>query len=165
MYSNYDSFVHLLRQRALDQPETQIYRFLPDGENEDAALTYGELDQSARAIAASLQSEGEAGDRVLLMYPPGLEYIAAFFGCLYAGMIAVPIYPPRSNRNFERIQSVVADADAKFILTTSTVFSRNEVTLTGATGGNALRWLATDNLASVQANDWREPDIDANSLA
>src|SRR5215213_5786030 len=165
MYSNSDSFVHLLREKALDQPETQIYRFLPDGENEDATLTYGELDQRARAIAASLQSQGEAGDRVLLMYPPGLEYIAAFFGCLYAGMVAVPIYPPRSNRNFERIHSVVADADAKFILTTNTVVSRSEIALTGATDGNALRWLATDDLAGDRANDWRQPDIDADSLA
>src|SRR5215213_1477533 len=127
MYSNPYSFVHLLRRRASDQPDRLIYRFLPDGENEDATLTYGELDHRARAIGAWLQSEGEAGDRVLLMYPPGLDYVAAFFGCLYAGMIAVPIYPPRSNRNFERIQSIVADADANFVLTTNTLFSRNEM--------------------------------------
>ena len=65
MTSNFSSFVHLLRQRALDQPETQIYRFLPDGENEEATLTYGQLDHRARAIAAHLQSEGAAGERAL----------------------------------------------------------------------------------------------------
>src|SRR5689334_24884712 len=121
MTSNPSSFVHLLRQRALDQPEQQIYSFLCDGENEEASLSYGELDLRARAIAGRLQSEGVAGDRVLLVYPAGLEYIAAFFGCLYAGMIAVPIYPPRPNRTLERFQSIVADADAAFALTVDTV--------------------------------------------
>ncbi|HEY6802289.1 MAG TPA: amino acid adenylation domain-containing protein [Pyrinomonadaceae bacterium] len=163
MYSLPDNFVHLLRQRALDQPETQIYCFLPDGETEDATLTYGELDQRARAVAASLQGAGEAGDRVLLMYPAGLDYISAFFGCLYAGMVAVPIYPPRSNRNFERIQSIVADAAAKIILTTNTVVSRNEMTLTSA--ADTVRLLATNTLDSDLANDWRQPEVDGDSLA
>ena len=121
------TLVDLLRVRALEQPDRNAYTFIKDDEQE-VCWTYGELDRRARSIAASLQTLGAQGERVLLLYPPGLEYIAAFFGCLYAGMIAVPIYPPRSNRNFERIQSVVADADAKFILTTNTVVSRNEVT-------------------------------------
>ena len=61
-------------------------------------LTRGELDRRARALAARLQARGLAGRRALLLYPPGLEFIAAFFGCLYAGVVAVPAYPPRPNR-------------------------------------------------------------------
>jgi amino acid adenylation domain-containing protein len=163
--SNISTFVHLLRRRALDQPETQIYCFLLDQENEEATLTYGELDLRARAIAAALQAEGAARDRVLLMYQPGLDYIAAFFGCLYAGMIAVPIYPPRANRNLERIESIVADADARFALTTNTILSRNGTTFAGDDNGNALRWLATDTIADDQATEWQQPTVDAASLA
>ena len=165
MTSQISSFVHLLRQRALDQPDTQIYRFLRDGENEEATLTYGELDLRARAIGARLQAEGVAGDRALLMYPPGLDYIAAFFGCLYAGMIAVPIYPPRANRNMERIQSIVADADAKLALTIDTVLSRNGTMLSTEANGNTLRWLATDSIVNGHATDWQQPTVDAESLA
>ena len=165
MTSQISSFVHLLRQRAFDQPDTQIYRFLRDGENEEATLTYGELDLRARAIGARLQAEGVAGDRALLMYPPGLDYIAAFFGCLYAGMIAVPIYPPRANRNMERIQSIVADADAKLALTIDTVLSRNGTMLSTEANGNTLRWLATDSIVNGHAIDWQQPTVDAESLA
>ena len=162
MSSNPASFVHLLRQRALDQPERQIYRFLPEGESEGAALSYGELDLRARAIAAQLQSEGAPGDRVLLMYPAGLEYIAAFFGCLYAGMIAVPLYPPRPNRTLHRIQSVVTDAEAKFALTTDTVLSRTDVNEHRL---HAMRWWATDKIADDQALEWQPPAVDAETLA
>jgi amino acid adenylation domain-containing protein len=165
VFSNHSSFVHLLRQRALEQPEQQIYSFLPDGENEEASLTYGELDLRARAIAGVLQSEGEAGDRVLLVYPAGLEYIAGFFGCLYAGMIAVPVYPPRPNRTLERFQSIVADADARFALTSDAVLSRNGASFAGETHGSTLRWLATDNIAADQAVQWHQPTLDAGSLA
>lgn len=165
MTSDLYSFVHLLRQRAADQPQQQIYRFLSDGENEEASLSYGELDLRARAIAARLQIEGVAGDRVLLVYPAGLEYIAAFFGCLYAGMIAVPIYPPRPNRTLERFESIVADADAKFALTTDAVFSRNAASPASEVNGSALRWLATDKIANNQATEWQQPSIDASTLA
>ena len=88
------TLVDLLRERALRHPDRRAYTFLVDGESEEQHLTYGELDRQARAIAAQLQGLGMTGERALLLYPPGLEYIAGFFGCLYAGTIAVPAYPP-----------------------------------------------------------------------
>jgi amino acid adenylation domain-containing protein len=159
------NFVDLLRTRALHQPERQIYTFLPDGDNEAAALSYGELDLHARAIAARLQAEGAAGDRVLLMYPAGLEYIAAFFGCLYAGMIAVPVYPPRPNRTLQRLESIIADAGAKFALTTDTVLSRIGTLFTEEHLLNAIRWLATDKIRDDAAIEWRQFTVDADTLA
>jgi acyl-CoA synthetase (AMP-forming)/AMP-acid ligase II len=69
---------------------------LPDGETEGEQLSYGELDRRSRAIASQLQGLGLSGERALLLYPPGLDYLAAFFGCLYAGVVAVPAYPPRN---------------------------------------------------------------------
>src|SRR5437773_4657660 len=100
----------ILRLRAQEQPDRLAYIFLEDGETESGRLTYAELDQKARVIAAELRSDAtpstsSGGERTLLLYPPGLEYIAAFFGCLYAGVIPVPAYPPRLNRPEPRLQT------------------------------------------------------------
>src|SRR5919107_6045400 len=100
--------------------ELSSYTFLGDGEAEDSSITYGDLDLEARAVASRLQSAGvAAGERALLLYPPGLPYVAAFFGCLYAGLIAVPAYPPRLNRPISRLRSMVADSQATVALTTT----------------------------------------------
>ena len=79
------SLVDILRQRAQNQPEQKAYIFLQNGETESGTLTYGELDRQARALAARLQSW--QGERALLLYPSRLEFITAFFGCLYAGLV------------------------------------------------------------------------------
>ena len=89
-------------------------------------MTYEELDRQARAIGAWLESLDLVGQRALLLYPAGLDFIAGFFGCLYAGVVAVPVYPPRRNRSLERIQAIADDAEAKVALTTDTVLSRIE---------------------------------------
>ncbi len=117
------TLVDILRWRASHQPDQKAYAFLTKDE-EEQGLTYAELDRQARAIGAMLQRRGAIGERVLLLYPAGLEYIAAFFGCLYAGALAVPAYPPRSNRSIGRIESIVADAQAKFVLTHSQILSK-----------------------------------------
>ena len=94
----------LLRQRAVQSPTQIAYTFLGSEGEEQASLTYKELDRQARVIAAYLRMLNVAGKRVLLLYPPGLDYIAAFFGCLYAGAVAVPAYPPRPNQSMHRLQ-------------------------------------------------------------
>ena len=95
-----------LRERAQREPERRAYTFLTDGEEEQGSLTYAGLDARARAIAAALQERCRPGDRALLLCPPGLEFAAAFFGCLYAGVVAVPAYPPRSARALPRLRSI-----------------------------------------------------------
>src|SRR5207247_6966860 len=90
------TLVELLRWRAAHQPDQRAYTFLVDGESQEVHLTYQELDRQARAIGVLLASVATPGGRALLLYPPGLDYIAAFFGCLYAGIVAVPpIHPTR----------------------------------------------------------------------
>ena len=90
-----NTLVQLLRFRALNNPEGEAFTFLSDAGESVVAMTYQELDRRVRAVACALQSRNLAGERALLLYPPGLEYITAFFGCLYAGVVAVPAYPPR----------------------------------------------------------------------
>ena len=84
------NLIEILRFRATHQPDKQAYVFLADDGTEEAHLTYAELDWQARVIGAQLQAVGAQGERVELLYPAGIAYIAAFFGCLYAGAIAVP---------------------------------------------------------------------------
>ncbi len=118
------TLVDLLRWRAVTEPDTRAYTYIKDGDKKEIHLTYGELDKRARSIAAALRRKGLEGQRALLLYPPGLDYISGFFGCLYAGVIAVPAYPPdpnRLNRSLPRLQAIVNDAKATVALTTDSI--------------------------------------------
>lgn len=159
------SLLELLRLRSENDPDKVAYTFLADGETETDTLTYRLLDQRARAIAAKLQSCSVMGDRVLLIYPSGLEFITAFFGCLYAGVLAVPAYPPRQNHHLSRLESIVFNSQAKIVLTTTSVLAiiKNK-TITNQIL-NKLTWLETDTIPTNLASDWQEPIIDRNSLA
>lgn len=164
----FSNLVELLRRRALRQPERRAYTFLADGEAEEVHLTYGELDRQARAIAAILQDLNAAGERALLLYPPGLDYIAAFFGCLYAGVIAVPVYPPdpvRLNRTLPRLQTIARDARAKIALTTGAILEMRDLLWNQAEDLRALHWLATDHAAKETAGSWKEPLVTRDSIA
>ena len=100
---NCSTVIELLRLRSFNQPNRDAFTFLLDGETQQATLTYQELDRLARRIAAQLQARGLTGVRALLLYPAGLDFLIAFFGCLYAGVVAVTAYPPRNKRNTPRI--------------------------------------------------------------
>jgi amino acid adenylation domain-containing protein len=163
--SVYRNLIDLLGHRASAQPRRQAYTFLSDGETEEVSLTYEELDRQARAIGARLQELGAGGGRVLLLYPPGLEYVSAFFGCLYAGAVAVPAYPPRRNRSLLRLQSIIADAGAKFALTTTGLLSKVEHLLPAAGRPGGLGWLATDGLGADAAERWQDPTPGGEALA
>ncbi|MEW6028989.1 MAG: amino acid adenylation domain-containing protein [Chloroflexota bacterium] len=159
------TLVDLLRQRAEQYPVNLAYRFLEDDGSDILAVTYGELDQRARAVAAWLETHGARGERVLLLYPAGLDYIAAFFGCLYAGAAAVPAYPPRLNRPVPRIQAIVADSQAKFALTTSAILHNIEQRFEQSPDLKALSWLDTEHVPSGSEAEWRDPNINADTLA
>ncbi len=123
------TLVDLLRDRASQYPEKVAYTFLEDGEYEVSHFTYRQLDEKARAIAAYLQAQLKIGDRVLLVYPQGLEAIAALLGCLYAGMIAIPAPAPetsRLKRTLPRLEAIAADAGASLILTTASLLTKRD---------------------------------------
>ena len=162
---NPQTFVELLRSKSLRHPDRLAYTFLVDGEREEQKLTYGELDQQARAIAARLQASELDGQRVLLLYAPGLDYIAAFLGCLYAGVIAIPAYPPRNNQSLLRLQMIHADAQAAAILSTSLIKARAELLFAEVPALKILPWITTDTLESRLAATWTPPEIDVRSLA
>jgi acyl-CoA synthetase (AMP-forming)/AMP-acid ligase II/acyl carrier protein len=161
----YQNFIEVLQTRARQQPNDRIFVFLKDGETESAELTYFQLDRQARVIAAHLQSLNLAGERALLLYPSGLEFISAFLGCLYAGVIAVPAYPPRPNRSFQRIQSIVQDAQAIAILTNSTLYPSLASKLALLLPPQFQHWIATDTLTFDLASQWQKVSIQPETIA
>ncbi|MFI4873915.1 MAG: aminotransferase class I/II-fold pyridoxal phosphate-dependent enzyme [Blastopirellula sp. JB062] len=157
--------VDRLRYRAEHQGPQVAYAYLVDGEDDKLEMTYAQLDEAARALAARLQSLNMHGERALLLFSPGMEFITAFYACLYAGVVAVPAYPPRRNRNMVRIQAIADDAQAKIALTTSDVLDRVTPMLDEAPHLKQLHWLATDSEKFVDPEKWRMPDIDEKTLA
>ncbi|QEH34734.1 Tyrocidine synthase 3 [Aquisphaera giovannonii] len=118
----FESLTELLGSRAAEGPDRPLFSFLADGDGDVAgsdlpALSRGELMLRSRALAARLQAKGLAGSRALLLFPPGLEFLVGFFGCLHAGVVAVPAYPPRLNRPMTRLRSIAADAEPAVVLT------------------------------------------------
>lgn len=165
-----ETIADILGARGQTQADRTAFIFLQDGETESDRLTYAELDRRARAIAARLQTCSRPGDRVLLLYPPGLEYIAAFFGCLYAGVVAVPAYPPRPNRSLQRLQAIAEDAEAAIALTLTTTLTSLQRRLAPtlgqeATALQALQWLATDVIPDAVAQDWQPISFKPDALA
>ncbi|MEM7307331.1 MAG: SDR family NAD(P)-dependent oxidoreductase [Planctomycetota bacterium] len=137
------SFVEVLQARAEAAPERLAFRFLAEGGGEDVELGFAELDRRARALAARLVEAGAAGERVLLLSPPGPDNVVAFFACLYAGAIAVPLPPPRRARADGRLRAIRERSGAAFALADDV--TRERVSSSGElpTDGEGLRWLAS----------------------
>ena len=161
----YPTLIHLLDDRAQKQANKVAYIFLNNGETESATLTYQQLQQQAKAIAAKLQQKVSPGDRALLLYPSGLEFIIAFFGCLYAGVIAVPAYPPRRNQNLARLESISNDCQAKIALTTQALLPNLESRLEQDPQFTSLHWLATDSVDPASLSAWIDPQSSSETLA
>ncbi|CCQ64803.1 Long-chain-fatty-acid--CoA ligase [Crocosphaera watsonii WH 0402] len=154
-----ESFVSLLKERAAYQSSKTAYTFLSSGKTEESSLTYQQLDRKARELGAILYGLGLKGERALLMYNPGLDFVVAFFACLYAGVIAVPVYPPKRNQSFHRLQAIIKDCDAKEILTTSNILSNLQQGLIDRHELHSLKFLATDNLPIQFSQTYNLPEI------
>jgi len=162
------TLVEVLQWRARSQADVRAFTFLDNGEEEKDHLTYGELDQRARIIAAFLLSLAKTPERAVLLYPPGLEFIAAFFGCLYAGWVAVPAYPPhlvRWPQALPRLRAIRQDAQPLVALTESRFLARASQMLEQAPDLRTLTWRGTDVLEKESANQWRDPGVTGDSVA
>lgn len=158
------NLVELLHWQAQQHPNHPAYIFIAGG-IETERLSYAALDRRARAIASMLQTSVESGARVLLLYPPGLEYIAAFFGCLYAGAVAIPSYPPRINRPDARLQGIVNDSQTQIALTTPAIRSNIERRFKHTPKLATVQWEVTDDIDDAWAPRWQPPVISDDTLA
>lgn len=169
---NFQTIGELLRWRAQAHPERLLFTFLENGETEDRKVTFRELDRQARIVAAQLHTRLEAGERALLLYPPGIDYIIGFMGCLYAGVIAVPAYPPdpaRLGRTLPRLQAIAADAEASLILSIRPILQMAQFLFSQAPDLAGLPQLATDTLhdelANALADVWEPADNNIETIA
>jgi amino acid adenylation domain-containing protein len=157
--------VHLLREHADTRPSDHAFRFVDEGMT---PVSYQELDVAARKVAAALIDAGATGRPVLLLYPPGREYVAGFLGCLYAGALAVPAYPPdptRLERTLPRLRALTADCGARIALSITGLAEAARSLREQAPELAALRWLATDALPDSLAGSWTQPRLDERTPA
>ena len=159
------NLVQLVQFRAKTEPNEPAFIYLANGVDDEIVMTNAALDRQARRIAAWLQSRNMFGGRALLLYPPGLDFIAAYFGCLYAGVIAIPVYPPRRNRSILRIETVASNANAAVALTTEDVIKTVGGMLDEAPSLKTIDWVATTNLDENLADSWTLPNINPETIA
>ena len=160
------TLTELLRGQAGDRSESLVFRYSADGSAEGGdELTFGALDERARALAAWMLARGLGGARVLLVFPPGLEFVSAFFGCLYAGAVAVPASVPRPNRPMDRLRSVVEHARPAALLTTAGLLPTVEKWRAQVPALADAPWLAVEAVPDSRARDWRDPEARPGDLA
>ena len=162
-----DDLIRVLRRHAEERPDQSAFVYLLDGCADEVILTYADLDRRARAIAVQLREMGLAGHRVLLAYPHGIDFIAGFFGCLYAGCVAVPTCLPH-RRTLDRFHAIAADAGASLVLSTTLSADQHQtLSVPENSGANArpIPWLATDKIPDTLADQWRMEAIAPDALA
>lgn len=160
-----NNLINILHVRASEKPEQLAYIFLKDGESQEEKLTYKELLKKSLIIANKLRSSIPIGSTVLLLYPQGLEFITAFLGCLDAGMIAVPAYPPKRNQKMSRLEAIIRDSQTKAILTTSSLLDNIKQRLTDTFVSEDLQYFSTDDLSQEAETHGNALNITADSLA
>ncbi|KWN84515.1 fatty acyl-AMP ligase [Burkholderia ubonensis] len=145
-------FVELTRYRAAHQPDLRVYTFVTAGERAEQHLDCADLDRRAGVVAAALEQVARPGDRVLLLFPPGIDYIVALFGCMYAGVVAVPAYPvepAQAERTLRRLIGIVENCAPAAILSTTAVRNDAGRIEAGSSTLGSLRWVTVDTLGDV----------------
>jgi len=163
-----ETLVDLLEWRESQIPERTAYTFLADGDTHEVALTYGTLATRARAVGAHLQERGGKGERALMLYMPGMEFPVGFFGCQYAGSVAVPMYPPfphRLKQGLQRLETMVKDAGARFALTSREMIGMRDRMIELEPKLRDLEWIVTDEIEESEGEQWMRPALGSDSLA
>ena len=160
-----DTVLESLLYRAEAHPDLTAYTFLKDGEAETGHLTYAQLAQQAQVIAAKLQSYGAAGQTAILLYPPGLEFITAFMGCLLAKVVAVPASPPRRIEKTSKLEGILQDSRATFILTNASYIDTVKPRLALEEFSDKLHWIVSDRLEAGLAQEWTPQTTTLDSTA
>jgi acyl-CoA synthetase (AMP-forming)/AMP-acid ligase II/acyl carrier protein len=160
-----DSLVDLLRARASVMGDKRVFSYLRGDGEEEGSLTYRGLHEHAMAIAAELQSVTSPGDRALLLYPVGLDFITAFFGCLYAGVVAVPAAPPGRNRSTSSADAIFDAAKPSLVLSTADYQQQASQSNGHFSKLFQRRWLATDRVNPERQQAWCDPHVDSRQIA
>ncbi|MCA1750364.1 MAG: AMP-binding protein [Flavobacteriales bacterium] len=144
-------------------PDKVAYRYLTDGETEGASLTYAELYDASLTIAHKLVNLAEPGDRAILLYPQGLEFVTALYGCFMAGVIAVPVFPPSGKRRVERLENVVKNCRPELALATTDICNQAKSWFAERDVNMDVKWLPTD--VPMDASEAKLPELDPQDVA
>ncbi|WP_257165789.1 non-ribosomal peptide synthetase [Bradyrhizobium sp. SRS-191] len=157
-----ETLVERLREHAAQRGDHPALRFI-EGDEVVGELSFAGLDQRVRALAAQLQDLGGAGERAVILLPSSLDYAVAFYACLYAGVVAVPAYPPEGGkeRYTNRLEGILRNAAPRFILTATDL----RETITASLGQTVAHVVAVDAVPADQASSWREPRLKSDAIA
>ncbi|QFU93022.1 AMP-binding protein [Amycolatopsis sp. YIM 10] len=163
--SRTETVVEAVRVAAAATPGKLAFTFLENGETESARYDFAGLDAAARRVAARLQADGLAGGRVLLAINPGPDYVAAFFGCLYAGATAVPCYPPRQHGKSRELAAIAVDSGAGAVLTAGGMAATVAERFAETVEDSHFPVLDVDTVDDALTGSWTPPEIDGDDLA
>lgn len=157
--------VDVIRYWAHQRPDQEVLRFYPQGEGDSLTLSFAQLHQRCQAIASHLQPY--QGQHALLLYNNGLDFLEALFACFYAGVVAIPAYPPRKNHHLQRLTALIHDCQASVVLSASDISERAQPLFLEANDTQLLNlpWLNTDRFASNTCVNFQPMAIDADDLA
>ncbi|MFQ5559759.1 MAG: aminotransferase class I/II-fold pyridoxal phosphate-dependent enzyme [Nitrospinota bacterium] len=157
----------ILKERGKLFPEDPAYSFFERLEETQLSLNYFELDQKARAVAATLQKKGIRGERALLIYPTGLDFITAFMGCLYSGVIAIPVWPPTEDKSIRNLKHIIKDANPALALTNSALKNNEQFTnfSRDSQKENNLQWIDTGEISNDLASNYQEESVGEDDIA
>jgi acyl-CoA synthetase (AMP-forming)/AMP-acid ligase II len=162
------TIVESLLEHSQNQPDNDSFIFLPNGEEEGEKLTFGELDLRVRALAAELQNRYSKGDRAILIFTPGLEFVVGYMACLFSGILPVPVFPPHKTRLQQQIPvvlNIIRDSSPKFILTESEYRVSTLEKYEELPELKGLTWECSDFVSPYSANNWKFPKMDGNTPA
>lgn len=162
------TMVDLLRDRAAAQPQERAYTFMDDGDRCGPSLSWFQLEARSRAIATAITRHAVPGDRVLVMFPPSIDFVPAFFAVLYAGAVAVPVYPPaglKAERTVARLRSLIADSKPALVLASACPPAQIAGLIAAVPELASLPWLDPSSVRDEEADDWRAPAVEGSSLA
>lgn len=162
----FKNLVDMAQQQAQIRAEAPLASFIKDNGKQDDSATYSALDQQARTIGSNLVNQGLSGRNLLLLFAPGIDYIRTFFGCLYAGCVPVPAYPPVGARDLSRLQKVAQDCSAGAILSNQALAPVIESWITTLGYGESMPCIAVDDLLQKTPDPGFEPhQAEPNEIA
>jgi acyl-CoA synthetase (AMP-forming)/AMP-acid ligase II len=165
------TLVSVVQRQASRHAGRALFTFLHD-DGKQTDLSYEQLERRARALAVQLATVVRPGERAILVYPTGVDFIVAFFGAAFAGVVAVPVFPPslaRITRDIPRLAEIVRAARPAAILTSEAIRAQIELPLRQLPELGPIfaspRWIATDRLPDDGADRWRAPRLTGGDLA
>ncbi len=160
-----NTYAEVINKRSAANPDHVVFKFLPDGVNEDGSLTYQQLICKSKAVAAILQQNGSKGDNVLLLFQPGLDYIVSLFACLLSGFVAVPAYPPRRNRGIERIFKIIDDSEVQICLVSKHIYNDIQRNFSDDENLKGLSWVVYDDISNESSHGFIETELMPDDIA